>query len=113
MTEQEENLGDTFPIADKLNARVLTSVKSLDTAASSYQDSSKLLSKVKSYTNQLNNFTSRSWNGVEVRSTDYDSKVLEFVIPDIQLSATQLQAIINAKAYAQSLGITLKVIVAK
>ena len=107
------NLGHNFPVADKLEDRILTSTKSIDTAASTYQKRLTLLTKLKAFCNQLNKFDGVRWNGVTVQSSDFDSKVLELVIPDIQLSSEQLQAIIDAKTYAQSLGLTMKIIVGR
>ena len=112
-TARRNNLGHNFPIADNLENRILTSTKSLDTAATTYQDGSKMLSKLKAFINQLNGFTRREWNGVVVEASDYSSKVVELVIPDVQLSSAQAQAIIDAKVYAQSLGLVMKIVVGR
>lgn len=107
-------LGHKFPVVDKLEGQIAVSIKSLDTAATTYQKGSTLLSKLKSFANQLNNFKGAYYNGVTAyEGVQFTSKSLELVIPDVQLSAQQMQAIIDAKAYAQSLGIGFKIVVGR
>ena len=55
----------------------------------------------------------KEWNGVVVEASDYNVKALELVIPDIQLSAQQMQAIIDARIYAQSLGMNFRIIIGR
>lgn len=107
-------LGHTFPVGDKLENMNMCSIKSLDTAAVTYQNGSRLLSKLKSFANTLNNFKGATFNGERIyEGVQFTSKSIELVIPDIQLSALQVQAIIDAKVYAQTLKIGFKIIVAR
>jgi hypothetical protein len=107
-------LGHNFPVIDKLEGQDAVSIKSIDTAAATYQNGSKLLSKLKVFVNQLIKFHGANYNGVTAyEGVQFTSKSLELVIPDVQLSAQQMQAIIDAKAYAQSLGIDFKIVVGR
>ncbi len=108
------NLGYNFPVIDKLEGQTAVSIKSLDTAATTYQKGSTLLSKLKSFANQLNNFHGTRYNNVSVyEGTQFTAKSLELVIPDVELSTAQMQAIIDAKAYAQSLGLGFRIVVGR
>ncbi|OPX43956.1 hypothetical protein CLHUN_21990 [Ruminiclostridium hungatei] len=105
-------LGHNFPVIDKLENKVAVSIKSLDTAAATYQNSSALLSKLNSFVYQLSRFDGATYGGKSAfQGVDFSSKALELVIPDVQLSMEQIQAIIKAKEYANSLEIGFKIII--
>ncbi len=107
-------LGHNFPVIDKLESKVAVSIKSLDTAAATYQKGSALASKLNSFVYQLSRFDGASFGGKSAfKGVDFSSKALELVIPDVQLSMEQIQAIIKAKEYAGSLGIGFKIIIGK
>lgn len=107
-------LGHNFPVIDKLESNVAVSIKSLDTAAATYQKGSALASKLNSFVYQLSRFDGASFGGKSAfKGIDFSSKALELVIPDVQLSMEQIQAIIKAKEYASSLGIGFKIIIGK
>lgn len=107
-------LGHNFPVIDKLESNVAVSIKSLDTAAATYQKGSALASKLNSFVYQLSRFDGASFGGKSAfKGVDFSSKALELVIPDVQLSMEQIQAIIKAKEYASSLGIGFKIIIGK
>lgn len=99
------NLGENFPIVDKLEDRVITSIKSLDTSAKSYQTSSGIFNKLKCYIQDLSGFTTQSWNGVVVAQESYDFKAIELAIPNKTLSQDQIKGIIDAINYASKQGI--------
>ncbi|WP_197280056.1 VWA domain-containing protein [Bacillus sp. FJAT-27251] len=108
------NLGITFPVVDKLSNRVLTSIKSLDPAASTYTTRPRqIYNRIVEDLNKLNQFTDQTprnvtlYDGTQtvkaVSQRDYDKKVLEVVLPDRNLSADQIQALNDAKDYASSM----------
>lgn len=107
------NLGHNFPIVDSLNDGVLASTKSYDTMSQTYQNADRWLSKIKSDINKLNSFTSKTWNGVNVDISSYNSKQLNIVIPNSELTLQQQNALQSAKDYATSLGIQVKVYITK
>ncbi len=83
-------LGETFPVVDRLSGTTLISTKSLDTYAKSYQTPSKLRGTLNKYLNDLINFETKYWKGKDVfewgnnrlKKGDYNTKVLEIVLPD-------------------------------
>ena len=90
-------LGRTFPVADRLENRVLVSTKSLDLDARSYQTPGRLRSRLNKYVKDLEGFEDKYLNKVDseghryrkignrdkrLSEKDYDSKMLEVVFPD-------------------------------
>jgi filamentous hemagglutinin len=107
------NLGRYFPVVDKLENGVLTSIKSIDVTAKSYQTQSGLYSTIRTQINALDKFTGDSYNKVDVTPDMYSSKVLQVAIPDVKLSVEQTSALKNAQVYAQQKGIKVEVVVVK
>lgn len=107
------NLGRTFPTVDKLENGILTSTKSLDVTAQTYQTEAGLFGRVKADIDSLAQFTSGQRNGIQVLQENYNSKVFELALPDATLSAEQMNAINEAKQYAAQLGIGFKIVVVK
>ena len=94
------NLGETFPVVDTLENRVLTSIKSLDPSLKSYQTSSGIISIIKRYARQLFKFTRGERNKVIVEAIDYDSKVLRGGgFPNTTITKDQLSGILTAKKF--------------
>jgi len=97
------NLGHNFPTVDRLENQLLTSFKSIDTTAATYRNGAKLYSKIVRDIRELDAFTSRYYNGVNVTINDYSAKALEVAIPNVNISLEQMQAFEAAKAYAANL----------
>ncbi|MFI8577835.1 VWA domain-containing protein [Rossellomorea aquimaris] len=107
------NLGITFPVVDKLDNRILTSIKSLDPRSATYTDSPKRmydrivedLKKLDQFTEASKNVTlydgTKTFSSVTTRS--YDKKVLQVVLPDHELTDAQAEYITAAKEYAETL----------
>lgn len=94
-----------FPTIDKVVNRVeggvATSIKSLDLTAESYQKGNKVLNTLKGYIDKLDNFTSRSWGGVDiVQGENYTSKALELAVETGTGSQKQWDQINQAIDYA-------------
>lgn len=105
------NLGSNFPVVDKLDDRILTSIKSIDTTAATYQDGAKLYNKLVRDIRELDAFTSQYWNGVNVTIDDYSTKALEVAIPYENISVQQMQAFEATKAYAANLENPIELII--
>ncbi|WP_405079956.1 RHS repeat-associated core domain-containing protein [Paenibacillus chitinolyticus] len=111
------NLGRTFPVIDKLENRVVTSVKSYDTV-NSYKKDGAWLKQLKTDINKLRDFNEVSGTAADgswrtVDATMYDSKVLNVAIPDINLSSSHLVSLQKAMDYANEYGIKITVTVIK
>jgi hypothetical protein len=107
------NLGRTFPTVDQLEDGALTSIKSLDVTAQSYQTEAGLYNKLTTDIDSLAQFTSGYRNGITVEQSAYNSKVFELAVPDATMNAAQVNAINQAKQYAAQLGIGFKIVVVK
>ena len=105
------NLGHNFPVIDKFENRTITSVKSKDLLAKTYQNGKKLEYTIKSDINKLIKFKTKKWNGHEVVTKDYSYKCLEVVVPNVTLSESQINCINNAIEYAEKNNIIVKIIV--
>ena len=92
------NLGHNFPVIDKLENRVITSIKSIDTGLKSYQGA-KVYSKIVGDARKLYKFTSKTWANIPVLQTDYDSKVLQIILPNGTVTAEQILSLQSAKQY--------------
>jgi hypothetical protein len=103
------NLGRNFPVVDKLENRILTSFKSIDTAAPTYSLKGRLYNRIIKDIKSLNKFTGRTWAGVKVTPDMYDKKILELVVPNNNLGSIQARQIDAAKEYAKQLGIEFKI----
>ena len=106
-----EGLGENFPVVDRLEGDVLISTKSLDLGAKTYLDPEKLRKRLQNYIDQLDNFENKypkvktedgfSWGinpitkepNKPLKSTDYNSKKLELVLPDMPMTAKQAEVI--------------------
>ncbi len=107
------NLGRTFPTVDKLENGVLTSTKSLDVLAPTYQNEVAMFGRMKADIDALKGFQSGMRNGVFVSEADFTRKVFELALPEAQLTAQQLNAINLAKQYAIDAGIGFRIVVVK
>jgi hypothetical protein len=103
------NLGRYYPVADHLDNRLLTSFKSIDTAAPTYSLKGKLYNKIIKDIKSLNKFTGRTYAGVTVTPDMYDEKMLKLVIPYNNLNGLQARQIDAAKEYAKQLGIDFNI----
>ena len=109
------NLGRNFPTVDKINNGVLTSIKSMDMSAKSYQTTAGVFNKINCDLNKLAAFdpspSGMTWGGFRLTTSMYSSKALELAIPNQVLTRAQVEGLIKALERADDLGILLKIIV--
>lgn len=104
-------LGEYFPVVDRLEGDVLISTKSLDLGSKTYLDPDKLRNRLQNYIDKLKNFEhgypkvktekGLSWGinpitqepNKALKITDYNSKKLELVLPDMPMTAEQAEVI--------------------
>lgn len=112
-----KGLGTNFPVVDRLEDGVLISTKSIDLGSATYKDSEKLEKRLQSYIDKLADFEKKypkvntdagfKWGSAEpLHSSDYTSKVLELVIPDIPISNEQAKVL---NEFAEKYGMTVVV----
>ena len=109
--EGNNNLGHNFPVIDRLENRVITSIKSRDLSAESYLTGKRLEYTIKSDINKLINFEKGGMNGTEITPDDYSFKCLEVVVPNVTLNESQINCINNAIEYGKLNNIIVKIIV--
>ena len=76
-------LVENFPVIDRFENGVATSIKSLDLNAATYQDTTRLASTVTRYLNTLAqwNGQTRPWGGFQILPSEIQTKVLELAVP--------------------------------
>jgi hypothetical protein len=109
-----QNLPETFKTIDKFDNGIATSIKSLDVDAKTYQNISKLKSRLTKYVDELDGFTGYSLEGINIGNVSngapITAKRVELAIPKNGTSA-QMQAINDVVNYANQKGITLITII--
>lgn len=93
------NLVHNFPVIDKLENRVITSIKSIDTSLKSYQSASGIYNKIVRDARTLSKFTGKTWTGIKITPKTYDSKVLQIVLPNTTINAEQMLGLQVAELY--------------
>lgn len=112
------NLGRTFPVVDKIENRVVTSVKSYD-IQNSYKSDGAWLKQLKTDINKLRDMgdtisgTASDGSWLTLTKSMYDSKVLNIAIPEVNLNANQVDAIQKAIEYAKQYEINITTTIIK
>ena len=109
-TSLGQNLPRNFPVIDKFENGVATSIKSLDVNAASYQSAATLSRTLGGYIDDVAAFNGRSWAGVQIAPADILARGLDLAIPNAGNAAQQLvfqQALLNAAAKSVALRILI------
>jgi RHS repeat-associated protein len=100
------NLPKNFPVIDKLQNGVATSIKSVDLTAKTYNKGNGLLNTLTGYVNKLSNFTQgQRGNFTVLEGVDFTRKTLDVAIQPGRATAQQWEQIGKAMKYAKSQGI--------
>jgi hypothetical protein len=83
---------------------IVTSVKSLDIFAKSYQSLNQLASTLSRYVEQLSNYTQGNIPGQFLRSGDIQGRILEVILPKGNLSSAQLEVLRRIQEQALRMG---------
>lgn len=103
-----KNLPSSFPVIDRyvagqgLGAASVTSIKSMNLGAQSSQTGAGILSKVKGYVDKVAGFDSATQSLSFVKVNASTQRILELVIPNMPLSASQQAGLEAAIQYAAS-----------
>jgi hypothetical protein len=111
----DNNLGRTFKTYDKYDAttKTATSTKSINLNAKSYQTGSSLEGNMKKAINDVVDFESYRLKEFTLNNSMIETKKVEFVINDIPLNQTQINAINNIVKYGQDNGVVVEFIILK
>lgn len=90
-------------MADRIlkDEKILVSTKTLDVATPSYQDMKILNYRLDKYASSLKNFESKyfdsdgtfTWGGKILKTSEYDKKVLEIILPDVIITEDSLKVL--------------------
>jgi hypothetical protein len=101
------NLPSSFKTIDILDDGAVTSIKSVDLNAATYQNGASLLSALLRYISKLADYEGSTLGDITVSADDITSRTLSVAIPKGSISAAQRIAIDTARARAGELGIDL------
>jgi hypothetical protein len=101
------NLPATFPVIDKWLSGVVTSIKSIDLNAATYQDAARLTYRLNDYIDQLALYDGGKMGPLEIDSSAISGRTLSLAIPKGSMTEIQRAAIDAATARAQAFEIDL------
>lgn len=96
------DLADNFPVIDHATEDAITSIKSIDLNAVTYQQPEILARRIEQYVNDVANFTTRAWGGVEVAVTENTQRELIIAVPKGSVSLAQQEVVDSAIMRAQN-----------
>jgi len=99
------NLPATFPVIDSFVDGVVTSIKSIDLNAATYQDATRLTYRLNQYIDDLALFDGGRLGFTIIDSSAISGRTLSIAIPKGSITATQQAAIESAMARAQAFDI--------
>lgn len=104
------NLPKNFPVIDKLENGVATSIKSIDLTADTYNKGNGLLNTLNGYINKLANFTQGKIGNFTVQEgEDFTKKAIEVAIQPGKASLTQWEQVGKAMQTAKDQGIDFQI----
>ena len=105
-------LAENFPVIDRFENGVATSIKSIDLHAATYQDTTRLAGTVTRYLNTLAqwNGQTRPWGGFQIFPSEIQTKVLELAVPPGG-SPSQWRTLIQLQQAATELGVRLDIVI--
>jgi contact-dependent growth inhibition (CDI) system restriction endonuclease-like protein len=101
------NLPSNFPVVDSWLDGVVTSIKSIDLNAATYQDAMRLTYRLNQYINQLALFDGGKLGYTAIDSSAISGRVLSIAVPKATITAAQRAAIATAKLRANAFDINL------
>ena len=99
----------TFPVVDSWLDGVVTSIKSIDLNAATYQDAVRLTYRLNQYIDQLASYDGGEFAYVEIPSSAISGRTLRLAIPKSSMNPIQKMAIESARVRAQALDVNLLV----
>ena len=104
-----ENLPSNFPVIDRFENGIVTSIKTIDLNAPTYQNPARLEGRINAFVNKLRDFEGKKWALSTIRPTDIKERVLDIVIPKESGTGPQLDAIRRAQIRSWGLGIAVNI----
>jgi len=101
------NLKANFPVIDRFVNGIVTSIKSIDLNARTYQNATRLLTRINRYVDEVAEFNGRDWGDERISRINISGRELNLAIPKGTGSVAQKIAIETARTRAQSLSVKL------
>jgi hypothetical protein len=103
------DLPPTFKVIDAFSNGVVTSIKSIDLRAATYQSAVRLTYRLNEYIDKLVLFDGGTLGVFEVDSVKITGRVLSLAVPKGSMTAAQKSAIGGARARAHAFGVKLTI----
>ena len=111
MLGRSPQLTQNFPVIDRFDNGMATSIKSIDLRATSYQNIGQLTSTVKGYVSKLANWQGvYRWGSTSIAPAEITARELLLAIPQ-GATQTQLAALQQLQQWAATVGVTVNVTV--
>lgn len=101
------NLPSNFPVVDGWAGGAVTSIKSIDLSAATYQDAARLTYRLNQYMDQLASYEGGKLGAWQISPSAITGRVLKVAIPKGSVTSAQQGAIQAAQARAQAFDIDL------
>ena len=103
------NLGQNFPVFDRIEGKTVISLKSIDLKAKTYQNKNVLAGKLKGYVDDI--YTAELKHDKVKKYKDkgkYNAKQLLLAIPNKELTGMNIEVLNSIKSYAGSKNISMR-----
>jgi RHS repeat-associated protein len=110
MLGRSPQLAQNFPVIDRFENGVATSIKSMDLNAASYQNIGTLTSRVQGYVNTLANWQGARWGDVRILADQITGREVLLAIPP-GASQAQMAALQQLQQWATTINVTLNITV--
>ncbi len=108
---RDGSLPPGFPTIDNFTGGIVTSIKSIDLNAATYQNAARLTYKLNKYINEVAEFDGDVWTGTKVLSSEINGRALSLAVPKGSMTGEQRIAIEAARAWAKSIDKPVEIII--
>jgi RHS repeat-associated protein len=105
-----QNLPSNFPMIDRFENGLATSIKSMNLDAASYGNLNNMARTLSLYINTVSKFVGASWAGVTIPQNAVTARALDLVVPTLG-NAAQQNVLGQAVQYGASVGVAVNIIV--
>ncbi|MGH7034467.1 MAG: hypothetical protein ACREFL_12115 [Stellaceae bacterium] len=103
-------LPNSFPVVDHLaDGGAVTSIKSIDLNAATYQDAGRLAYRINDYIGKLADFQGAKYGNVTIKPKDITGRVLDIVVPKGSMTAAQKTTLDIGIRRASDAGIVMRI----
>ena len=106
------NLGQNFPVFDRIEGKTVISLKSIDLKAKTYQNKNVLAGKLKGYVDDIYTAELKHRKVENYRDRiHYNSKQLLLAVPNKELTGMNIEVLNSIKSYAGGKNISIRIVV--